>query len=124
MLRNEHPLDVSGLTPEISLMASLWIVSGYDMKVEVSAETYKEGTHFKALIKVILVEPSRILENFFSFHVSLPRCVLGFTTFFSLNLPKRDSSEMASFKCHDCGTVIPGTNCAYELSYQMVLHSL
>ena len=24
------------------------------------------------------------------------------------------------FKCHDCGTVIPGTNCAYELSYQMV----
>ena len=65
------------LTPEIPLMASLWIRSGYDMKVEPSAETYQVGAHFKALIKAILVAPSRILENFFSFHVSLPRCALS-----------------------------------------------
>ena len=38
------------------------------------AETYQVGAHFRALIKTILVEPSRILENFVSFHVSLPRC--------------------------------------------------
>ena len=44
------------------------------MKVEVSAETYQVGVHFKALIKAILVAPSRILENLFSFHVSLPHC--------------------------------------------------
>ena len=44
------------------------------MKVEMSPETYQVGAHFKALIKAILVTPSRILENFFSFHVSLPRC--------------------------------------------------
>ena len=44
------------------------------MKVDPSVETYQVGAHFKALIKAILVAPSRILENFFSFHVSLPRC--------------------------------------------------
>ena len=65
---------MSGLTTEIPFMASLWIRSGYDMKVEASAETYQVGAHFKALLKAILVAPSRILENFFSFHVSLPRC--------------------------------------------------
>ena len=65
---------MSQLTPEIPLMASLWIMSGYDMKVGKSAETYQVGAHFKALIKAILVAPSRILENFFLFHVSLPRC--------------------------------------------------
>ena len=26
---------------------------------------------------------------------------------------------MPSFKCHDCKTEIPGTNCAYQLSYEM-----
>ena len=41
---------------------------------EMSAETYRVGAHFKALIKAILVALSRILENFFSFHLSLPRC--------------------------------------------------
>jgi len=55
-------------------MASLWIRSGYDMKVGKSAETYQVGAHFKALIKAILVAPSRTLEKFFSFHGSLPRC--------------------------------------------------
>ena len=56
---------MSQLTPEIPFMASLWIRSGCDMKVEVSAETYQVGAHFKALIKTILVAPSRILEIFF-----------------------------------------------------------
>ena len=65
---------MSQLTPEIPLMASLWIRSGYDMKVDPPLETCQVGAHFKALIKAILVAPSRILENFFSFHVSLPRC--------------------------------------------------
>ena len=45
------------------------------MKVGKSAETYQVGAHFKALIKAILVAPSRTLEKFFSFRVSLPRCV-------------------------------------------------
>ena len=44
------------------------------MKVGKSAETYQVGAHFKALIKAILVAPSRTLEKFFSFRVSLPRC--------------------------------------------------
>ena len=35
------------------------------MKVDPSVETYQVGAHFKALIKDILVAPSRILENFF-----------------------------------------------------------
>ena len=72
---NEPPLGMSQLTPKIPFMASLWIRSGYDMKVGKSAETYQVGAHFKALIKAILVVPSRTLEKFFSFHVSLPRCV-------------------------------------------------
>ena len=56
---------MSQLTPEIPFMASLWIRSGYDMKVGKSAETYQVGAHFEALIKAILVAPSRILEIFF-----------------------------------------------------------
>ena len=56
---------MSQLTPEIPFMASLWIRSGCDMKVEVSAETYQVGAHFEALIKAILVIPSRIPTNFF-----------------------------------------------------------
>ena len=64
-LRNEPPLDRSGLTPEIPFMASLWIRSGYDMKVEMSAETYQVGAHFKALIKAILVAPLKSFESFF-----------------------------------------------------------
>ena len=55
-------------------MASLWIRSGYDMKLGKSVETHQVGAHFEALIKAILVAPSRALEKFFSFHVSLPRC--------------------------------------------------
>ena len=64
-LWNEPPLDRSGLTSQIPFMASLWIRSGYDMKVGKSAETYQVGAHFKALIKAILVAPSRTLEKFF-----------------------------------------------------------
>jgi len=56
---------MSQLTPEIPYMASPWIRSGFDMKVEVSAESYEVGAHFKAVFKGILVAPSRILENFF-----------------------------------------------------------
>ena len=46
-------------------MASLWIRSGCDMKVDPSVETYQVGAHFKALIKAILAATSRILENCF-----------------------------------------------------------
>ena len=53
------------LTPEIPLMASLWIRSGYDMKVEVSTETYQVGAHFKALNKAVLVAALKTLEKFF-----------------------------------------------------------
>ena len=57
---------MSGLTPEIPLMASLWIRSGYDMKVEESAQTYQVGARFKALNKAVLVALLKILENFLS----------------------------------------------------------
>ena len=56
---------MSELTSKIPFMASLWIRSGFDMKVEVSAQTYHVGAHFKALIKAILVAPLKSLENFF-----------------------------------------------------------
>ena len=46
-------------------MASLWIRSGYDVKVEVSAQTYQVGAHFKALNKAVLVTPLKYFEKFF-----------------------------------------------------------
>ena len=56
---------MSELTSKIPFMASLWIRSGYEVKVEGSAQTYQVGAHFKALIKAILVAPLKSLENFF-----------------------------------------------------------
>ena len=56
---------MSQLRSEIPLMASLWIRSGYDMKAEMSAETYKVGVHFKPLIKALLVAPLKSFERFF-----------------------------------------------------------
>ena len=47
-------------------MASLWIRSGYDVKVEVSAQTYQVGAHFKALNKAVLVALLKTFEKFFS----------------------------------------------------------
>ena len=70
---------MSELTSEIPFMASLWIRSGYDVKVEVSAQTYQVGAHFKALIKAILVAPLKSLENFSSFRMWLRRSE-GFAT--------------------------------------------
>jgi len=55
-------------------MASLWIRSGCDMKVGQSAETHQVGAHFKALIKAILVAPSRTLEIFFFFFHFMSPC--------------------------------------------------
>ena len=46
---------MSELTSQIPFMASLWIRSGYDVKVEVSAQTYQVGARLKALNKAILV---------------------------------------------------------------------
>ena len=57
---------MSQLTPKIPFMASLWIRSGYDVKVEVSAQTYQVGAHFKALNKAVLVALLKTLEKFFS----------------------------------------------------------
>ena len=56
---------MSQLRSEIPFMASLWIRSGCDMKVDPPLETCQVEAHFKALIKAILVAPSRILEIFF-----------------------------------------------------------
>ena len=64
---------MSELTSEIPFMASLWIRSGYDVKVKVSAQTYQVGAHFKALTKGILVAAMKTLEIFFSFQMSLRR---------------------------------------------------
>ena len=52
-----------GLTPEIPFMASLWIGSGYDMKVGKSAETYQVGAQFKAPNEAALMALPKILEN-------------------------------------------------------------
>ena len=57
---------MSELTSQIPFMASLWIRSGYDVKVEVSAQTYQVGAHFKALIKAVLVALLKTFERFFS----------------------------------------------------------
>ena len=57
---------MSELTSKTPFMASLWIRSGYDVKVEVSAQTYQVGAHFKALNKAILVALLKTLEKFFS----------------------------------------------------------
>ena len=73
---------MSQLRSEIPFMASLWIRSGCDMKVDPSVETYQVGAHFKALIKAILVAPSRILENFFSFCVTPPAALCFWCQFF------------------------------------------
>ena len=54
-------------------MASLWIRSGYDVKVEMSAHTYQVGAHFKALNKAVLVAPLKCLQIFLSFQESLTR---------------------------------------------------
>ena len=61
---------MSQLKLEFPILASLWIRSGCVMKVEVSAETYRVGAHFKALNKTILVTQSRFLEVFF--HIMSP----------------------------------------------------
>ena len=57
---------MSELTSQIPFMASLWIRSGYDVKVEVSAQTYQVGAHFKALNKAVLVALLKTFEKFFS----------------------------------------------------------
>ena len=67
---------MSQLTSQIPFMASLWIRSGYDVKVEVSAQTYQVGAHIKALIKAVLIASLKTLENFFSFQESLMGSVL------------------------------------------------
>ena len=35
-------------------MASLWIRFGYDVKAEMSAQTYQSGARFKAFIEVLM----------------------------------------------------------------------
>ena len=64
---------MSELTSKIPFMASLWIRSGYDVKVEVSTKTDQVGAHFKALNKAVFVTPLKSFENFSSFQVSLRR---------------------------------------------------
>ena len=54
------------LKSQIPFMTSLWIRSGYDVKVEVSAQTYQVQAHFKALNKAVLVALLKTLEKFFS----------------------------------------------------------
>ena len=101
---------MSQLTPEIPFMASLWIRSGCDMKVDPSVETYQVGAHFKALIEAILVASSRILHNFFSFHVNLPRCAwyMYFASFISKNCiflsfyPKESAYGRFFERCATC----------------------
>ena len=69
------------------------------MKVDPSVETYQVGAHFKALIKAILVAPSRILENFFSFQVSLPRCEKAQMKNQEQDGPKGKSSDKVAITC-------------------------
>ena len=60
---------MSELTSQIPFMASLWIRSGYDVKVEVSAQTYQVGAHFKAPNKAVLVAEVKTFEKFFSISI-------------------------------------------------------
>ena len=52
-------LDIEAKKPFLPISA------GYDMKLEMSAETYQVGAHFKAPIKAILVAPLKSFERFF-----------------------------------------------------------
>jgi len=81
-------------------MASLWIRSGCNMRVDPPLETCQVGVHIKALIKAILVAPSRILEIFFSFHVSKPRCAIlrKFRSFLEATISREISRESHFFR--------------------------
>ena len=61
----------SEMTSKIPFMASLWIRSGYDVTVEVSAQTYQVRAHIKALIKAVHAPSLKTLEIFFSFRESM-----------------------------------------------------
>ena len=55
-------------------MASLWIRSGCDMKVEMSAETYQVETHFKALDEGVLIRYTEVGFNHQSSHKKVRLC--------------------------------------------------
>ena len=76
--RNEPPLDRSWPTPKIPFMASLWIRSGYDMKVEMSSVTYQVGAHFETLDEGVLLVPlySRYTQVGFNL-ISVQVCIEG-----------------------------------------------
>ena len=79
---------MSQLRSEIPLMASLWIRSGYDMKVDPSVETYQVGAHFKALNEAVLMALAKILENFFSISsLSAALCSITNSTKICFSLP-------------------------------------
>ena len=78
-------------------MASLCIMSGYDMKVEMSAETYQVGAHFKALIQAILVDPLKSLERFFRISSSPAGLCLGFVSSYSLLF----YITLSAFRCQE-----------------------
>ena len=61
------------LTPKIPFMSSPWIRSGYDVKVEMLAQTYQVGAHFKALNEAVLV--TQLLRMFIHFQ---RRCTLNY----------------------------------------------
>ena len=64
---------MSELTSKIPFMASLRIRPGYEVNIELSAQTYQVGAHFKALNKAVLVAPLKCLQIFLSFQESLTR---------------------------------------------------
>ena len=83
-------------------MASLWIRSGYDVKVEVSAQTYQVGAHFKAFNKAVLVAPLKTLENFFSLQESVTRSeMVGRCSSSGLN-----KKVLAEFKGDPCKPLV------------------
>ena len=67
---------MSQLRSDIPFMASLWIRSGYDVKVEVSAQTYQVGLILKLSMRLFSWHSLKSWRIFFPFRVSQPPCAL------------------------------------------------
>jgi len=93
------------------------------MKVGKSAEAYQVGAHFKALIKAILVAPSRTLEKFFSFRVSLPRCARK-TPLLKVLFPTLDPCHFGTITAISCEPTNEIFHCIRMYLYVFVLEDL
>ena len=79
-LRNEPPLDMSGVRDQNPFMASLWIGSGAGWPLKglgVASPDYQVGAHFEALDKGLFKATFKLTGYFFPISISLEvRCLV------------------------------------------------